>query len=223
MPNNKVIITSKLNKNESGFSIIEILLVLVVVATIGLIGWMVYDNHRQVHLPTPTPAGNTLPTKSSKASQSTAATNEGTVTSAGIFEIPPLGIEITNVPTSLSDLEYGGVSSGSGVDPNNKTTTPVKLTGAYFSTSSLASLDSECLASDGPIGTLGRADGTYVNNDPEDDTFFVKQFNGFYITYSHPQYNCYKSTSSAAENLQQSQTSTLETLITNPANLQPIP
>jgi Tfp pilus assembly protein PilE len=38
---------NKINKNESGFSVVEVILVVVIVALIGSVGWLVYNNHHK--------------------------------------------------------------------------------------------------------------------------------------------------------------------------------
>ncbi len=63
---------NRLSKNEKGFSAIEVVLVFVILALIGVVGWLVYKNHHQTtkasvvttSKPSPsTPAKSTIPTK----------------------------------------------------------------------------------------------------------------------------------------------------------------
>jgi len=61
--NNKV---GKLQKNESGFSVAEIVLVGVVIALIVIVGWLVYKNHHKTTTASVTSASSTKPTTSTK-------------------------------------------------------------------------------------------------------------------------------------------------------------
>src|SRR5579863_2059588 len=59
----------KLNRSEAGFSPIEALLILVVLAAIGCAGWIIYkDHHKSTHTSTTT---KTTPTSSNTAKSST--------------------------------------------------------------------------------------------------------------------------------------------------------
>ena len=61
----------KLQKNENGFSAVEIVLVLVIIVLIGAVGWLVYkDNHKN----TTTSAKSTSASTKSSTSTSTKTT-----------------------------------------------------------------------------------------------------------------------------------------------------
>lgn len=64
---------NKIKKNESGFSVTEVILVVVIVALIGVVGWLVYKDH---HKTTTVNITNTPATKpSTSISSKTATTN----------------------------------------------------------------------------------------------------------------------------------------------------
>jgi hypothetical protein len=64
----------KLQKNESGFSVVEIVLVLVVVGLIGTVGWLVYKNHHK------TTTASVATTKSTSTTTTPKTTPTNTVT-----------------------------------------------------------------------------------------------------------------------------------------------
>ena len=69
-----------------------------------------------------------------------------------------------------------------------------------FSTSSLTQLDPNCSATNGPLGSLERADGKYPGGEQYaalDYGQLVKQFPTFYISAGYPQGAC--STDSIAQ------------------------
>ncbi len=208
----------KLSSNQQGFSAIEAILIIVIVGLVGFTGWYVYHAQQTTNKAL-APSTSTTP-KFKKITKTVSSKPSPTTTSrATTFKISELGIELVKVPPSIADLTDYEFASSTGVDSNNTTTSPVKSVSVQFSTQSLSSADPACSAKDGTsIGALARTNGTYVNKGPKDDTAFVKQFSGFYITYSHPQAAC--SNSSSAEALHQTQTTTFQTLALNAENLQ---
>jgi Tfp pilus assembly protein PilX len=195
---------SRPRKNETGFSAVEVLLVLIIFALVGVMGFMVYNNHKK---PTTTNATTKTATAKTAAPAAQIAT----------FKIPELGIQLTNIPSTITNLTYYANAPSSGVDPNNTTMSQETSVSALFSTQSLTSDDSACSAQNGAIGVLARTDGTYIDNQPT-DMVFVKQFDGFYIAYNHPQDAC--SDNSNAEALYVSQTAAFQTLVTDAANIE---
>ena len=65
----------KLQKNELGFSVVEIVLVVVVIALIGTVGWLIYKNHHKTTTAAVTTTSSTKPTTSTKTTTTTATTN----------------------------------------------------------------------------------------------------------------------------------------------------
>ncbi len=201
---------SKLRNNEKGFGVVEGLLIVAVVVLLGVVGYMVYKNHHKTTTvsATKTTTSSTKPATSS-TSKSTAPSTTTTPQTATL-KIPELGIQIVNIPSSISDLNYaitGKDSTGGSI--------------AEISTVSLSKLDPSCSPT-GHVsadGTLASYEGTYDSSSaPLDNTAFVKQFNGFWIAYSHPESQC--SNTASTEALHVSQTATFQTLATNPANIE---
>jgi len=63
---------NKLKQNESGFSAVEVVLVLIIVVLLGVVGWFVYKNQKKTSPSTstatsPTPASNSAPTTTQPA------------------------------------------------------------------------------------------------------------------------------------------------------------
>jgi hypothetical protein len=200
----------KLQKNQSGFSAIEALLILVIVGILGFTGWFVWQAKQNTDKSL-TPNSSTTPViKKKTTTNATSPTKPSPATSA-TFKIPELGIQIVNVPSSINDLNYA-------INPNGAASGD---TIAEISTITLSKLDPQCSPTGhvSAVGTLASIKGTYdPNSGPQDNTAFVKQFSGFWISYSHPESQC--SDNSTTEALHVSQTATFDTLATNPANLQ---
>jgi hypothetical protein len=128
------------------------------------------------------------------------------------FKLSELGIQIVNVPASISDLNFA-INPG-GTDPSD-------YISAKISTLSLSKLDQNCSPSGNvsPDGSLFKVDGTYSSQQKYARYFqFVKQFGSFWIGYQHPQSTC--SANASTEAIHTSQTSALQTLVTNPSNLE---
>jgi len=131
---------------------------------------------------------------------------------AASFKLSELGIQIVNVPASISDLNYA--ANPAGTDPSD-------YVSAAISTLSLSKLDPSCSPSGNvsPDGSLFKVSGTYSSQQKYARYFqFVKQFGNFWIGYQHPQSTC--SANASTEAIHVSQTSTLQTLVTNPSNLE---
>ncbi len=65
----------KLQKNELGFSVVEIVLVVVIVALIGTVGWLVYKNHHKTTTAAITTTLSTKPTTSTTTKTPTSTTS----------------------------------------------------------------------------------------------------------------------------------------------------
>ena len=160
---------------QSGFSIVEAVVVVAAIGIIGAAGWFVYQHNRVKG--TGAASGTTQPATSTQPTQTTSAQN--------IVKIPELGIQIT-VPDSIKDLTY----KASTVTLRNGN----QATLAVFSTSSLTTADSSCGTNFGPLGSLEKASGQYPSfsgsnpapGSPIDYGQLVKQFSTFYISSSFP-------------------------------------
>lgn len=67
----------KIRRNEAGFSPVEVVLVLVVVALVGVVGWLVYKNHsKTANSNTPISNNSTTTTKTTTPTRSTDKTSK---------------------------------------------------------------------------------------------------------------------------------------------------
>jgi hypothetical protein len=66
---------NKIPKNEKGFSVVEVVLMVVVMALIGTAGWLVYKNHHKTTMPMANTSTNIL-TTTTKTSISTTTTSK---------------------------------------------------------------------------------------------------------------------------------------------------
>lgn len=179
--------------DESGFSAVELILVIAVAVLLGVVGWLVYkDNHKT----TLTPVTNNASSATTSANKS----NTKTTTTSNILKIPELGIEIT-LPNSLKDLTYAVINQ---TPVNGEADISVGL-----STMSLTNLDPQCAASQSPIGVLSKADGQYPVSPNIDNNSgaLVKQYSTYYIAFAGSQAACSSSTST--QNIQTSDKSEL--------------
>lgn len=164
---------------QTGFSIVEAVVVLVVVGVIGTAGWFVYQ-HNRVKV-TNAAAGTQTTTQGTNQNTNTTPT---TTSNQTVVKVSELGIQIT-VPNDIKDLIYqvSTVTLRSG-----QTETLAK-----FSTQALTSADSDCSVSFGPLGSLGRVDGQYPSNDPNAAFNYgqlVQQFPTFFIISGSPNASC---------------------------------
>jgi Tfp pilus assembly protein PilE len=67
---------NKQKKSESGFSVVELILVIVIVALIGVVGWMVYKNHHKNSSKTISSNSQSSKTVISNSDSKTISTNE---------------------------------------------------------------------------------------------------------------------------------------------------
>lgn len=95
----------KLKNNQSGFGAVEGILVLVIVVLIGVVGYMVYHNHKTKT----TPAVSKTVAKSTTSAKKTPATNQASSTQ--YLTVKEFGIKIP-LTSSTSDLGYIYNSSG---------------------------------------------------------------------------------------------------------------
>lgn len=186
--------------NERGFTALDIILAVVALSAIGVAVYFALLQQSAHVAATATPTPTPVKTAASPSPSPTPASQSLVVTE--------LGIQINNVPASLSDLEYAVTLS----DSTGKN--------ADFSTAKLSQLDVHCSPT-GKVsddGILSRVNGTY-KADPQAayQQLFVKQFSGFYISYAHPQAAC--SDNATTNSLQLAQIGAFQTLVRDPANI----
>ncbi len=138
-----------------------------------------------------------------KSAASSVVANPSSATTT--FKLTDIGITLNNVPSTLSGLNQNYTAS---------------TTSSVLSTASLTSADANCGPTKGTgIGMITKTTGTY---DSKTDTLetnesFVKQFTGFYVTYTKPSTSC--STVAATNTIQTTQSGLLQTLLSTPANV----
>lgn len=164
-----------LNKNQSGFSVIEIFVATAIVAVIGIVGWFVYQNNR------------TQPTDAAQNNgQATPQSNKTDQEANNVIKIPELGIQIT-VPDSIKDLTY----ETNGIVVRNGS----RGTAAFFTTRSLMASAPDCTLADVSFQSLARVAGQYPSADEYESVeldfgFLAKQFPDFYISTGYPNTSC---------------------------------
>jgi hypothetical protein len=163
---------------QSGFEIVGLIVVVLVVVIAGAVGWLAYNNF--VKKPEPTVAKVTSIPKPSSTPQS----------HQNLITIKELGISIV-VPDSLKDLTYTYETEN--VSPNGGKNTAVG--DVNFSTATLTKVDSAC-SSDGiapPLGGATKITGTYSDGaiGATWDGGFVKQLPDSFLTFGSPQATCF--------------------------------
>jgi len=193
----------KLNTNQLGVGAIEAVIFTLLIVAIALLGWKVYDDGKK-----PKQSANPSTTQTAAKTPSTkpTTTTPSPAISSTTLKVPELGVQIVNIPSTISDLTYG-IASQTGT---------LFKTQADFSTKSLSSKDSNC--SSGSVGRLFNAQGTYDSATDQGPFTFVKQFSGFWIAYKASGVPCSQDLSTM--NLQASQGTAFGKVIADPSNLE---
>ena len=103
----------KLKKNETGFSAVEIILVLVIIVLLGVVGWFVYKNQKKT-IPSPTTTANTTASTPAKTTTTT-PTTPVTDPNAGYLVIKEWGVKIKMKDSTKVTYTYDGTP---GTDPS---------------------------------------------------------------------------------------------------------
>jgi hypothetical protein len=138
-----------------------------------------------------------------KSAASTVTSNPSSTTTT--FKLTDIGITLNNLPSTLTGLSQNYTAA---------------TTSSVLSTASLTSADANCGPTKGPgIGLISKATGTYDSKTStlKTNETFVKQFTGFYVTYTKPSASC--STVAATNSIQTTQAGLLQTLLNTPANV----
>jgi cytoskeletal protein RodZ len=195
------------HKSYSGFSVVELLIVGLIIVFIGSAFAFSHKVDRQktassTSLATTKSSTTTSTTKplsistgppqgSSPPSAVTSTPSSTTpATSADTISVTPIGITIT-VPTSLSDLTYKTSTNASG------------LTTVSFSTTSLTQAVSACSASNGngAFDTIIRGSGNYPGPEHPSSGALISQQPSYYIAYELPTGPCATNLSSTTQSL----------------------
>jgi Tfp pilus assembly major pilin PilA len=179
----------KLRNDETGFSAVEVILVLVIVALIGAVGFLVYKNHTKATTPVAKTSTNSTATKT--ATKPTTTTPQAT-----IVKLPELGVQFTLPTGTLTDFKYVAANVDYS-DPGNNTlgTYPT----AYLGTTQLDTLGCPATGVIGnapPLGFLTKTTGQYPTSPTADNTTgtLLKQYPDYYISYRSRGFACFDDT-----------------------------
>jgi hypothetical protein len=103
----------KLQKNESGFSVVEVVLVVVILALIGTVGWLVYKNHHKTTTAAITTTSTTKPVTSTKTTTATPVQPASTLPTGAISTTDITGSY--SYPGSIFTVSYPSSWTASGV------------------------------------------------------------------------------------------------------------
>jgi hypothetical protein len=147
----------EIRNNETGFSAIEVVLVLVIVALIGGVGYFVYKNHHKATTTSVVTTANTKPTTNTTSTKTTTTTqpsvNLTTIKASDGFSF--------SYPTDWSVTAYGKDESVNGgqVQPTDSTAIQWLMTKSFDNPSSKT--DAMCV--DLRVSTIANA-GSYLPN-----------------------------------------------------------
>ncbi len=94
----------KLRNNEKGFGTVEIILIVVIVALIGVVGWFVYKNHNKT-TSTSTTTANTTTTKPTTQTSTPTPTTTNKPSEADSLTVKEWGVKVP-LSKDISDLTY---------------------------------------------------------------------------------------------------------------------
>jgi hypothetical protein len=193
-------------KRKSGTTLVKRSLAVIAALLIGAAGWALYGNLYNKPLATAQNAPTESPVMSTPTESPSTDTTQP-ISDARSLNVPELGIKILNIPASISDLSY--VINVHGKDPQG-------YTSADFSTGSLTNLDKNCSPTGNVSddGVLVRIEGAHTY---QPFYYLVKQFDGFWIGYEHPQSAC--SQDQNTEAIHMSQADAFQTLVKDPNNI----
>jgi Tfp pilus assembly protein PilV len=166
----------KSGSRQSGFAVIEAVLIAIILGIIGFVGWYVMNsnNKTQQQLNSAVKESSATAAKSSKSSKSSSATK------STMFVFKEFGVQIT-LPDSLKDLSY----TAKQVDMGDGTT----ATSLFLNYPSLATAIDACNTTKGSTGNfaaIGKGSGQFPADPTPDIGGLLKQFSGFYISTSYP-------------------------------------
>lgn len=178
----------KINKNESGFSTVELILVIVIAALIGVVGYMVYKNHHKTTTAAITTTSSTKPGTSTPTKTTTTTTIPPIVTPSITYAECTQTTGHSTGQISYSDgtaqnvqskiLNVCNTPSGDYVaDTTNSAINPIQLsTITNFSAISDANLKKTLLASSEFTAAGCESNGSIPNNDVVIGAYIASHF-----------------------------------------------
>lgn len=195
-----------MKNNQSGFSVIEGLLIFVIIGIVGFTGWFIWHSKQSTDKTLDKGNQSTFvgTAKKSVASNDTAKTTND---NQNIIKFAEIGIQIT-VPDSIKDLTY---TTEKQTDQTGKPVTYIRL-----STKTLTAKDADCDSTGSALGVIGRGQGSYIDANTEANIGYYgmlqKQFDSFFIDYESSHAAC--SGDTTIEQLRLAQTEALRSSLT---------
>jgi hypothetical protein len=167
--NKDLFMMGKLKNNQSGFGVVEALLILVIVAIVGGTGFYVYQAQQNTNKALTSDSSTTPNFKKKTTKAASSSSQNTTATAANILKIPELGVQLT-IPASLSKVTYAALEG---------------RTGEYGVTDArLLAENPPCTAQNAPLGRILVAD-TAFKNEGGVHGYSQKLSNGKYFQILH--------------------------------------
>jgi hypothetical protein len=175
----------KFNKNQSGFSVIETALILVILGMIGFVGWYVMNAQKKTDKDLSVTNTTSIAPKRKTSNNSPDAPR--------VVKLSELGVEFTLPANALMDFKYVANNVDYSDSGNNALGT---YPTAYLGTAQLDALGCPATGVIGnapPLGFLTKTAGQYPSSPTADNTTgtLVKQYSNFYISYRSRGFACF--------------------------------
>jgi prepilin-type N-terminal cleavage/methylation domain-containing protein len=173
---------NRLNKNQSGFGAIELILVLVIVALISGVGYFVYQSKKNTDKTlASTSSSEGTPQKSTTTKPTT--TNTSQSNSASYLVIKEWGVEIP-LTTDIKDAYYAKLKNDTFSEENYA-----------IGTKSLTELDANCAAENLSVSIILRQtvlehDANAKKNDPMNSPVYTIKIGNYYYGYDRSRAAC---------------------------------
>lgn len=172
----------KIRKNETGFSPIEVILVLVIVGLMGVVGFMVYNNQNKTK-PATVATRTSTPTATTQTKTTTPTTVPATNSQGDYLVIKEWGVEIP-LTADVKDAYYTSLK-------DNTFSNPVYAIGIH----SLTALDPNCAPENRSVSlilrqTIAQHDENTNKNDPLNYPVYTTKIGGSYYGYDRSRAAC---------------------------------
>lgn len=174
------------NENENGSAILVVALTLIVLLLIGTVGWSIYKGHHHkaaspkvvvtsTHKTTTSTTKSTQSTTSSPTTSTSEPASSVPISSTSYITISQWSVQFPEPSIPGLVYEYGDIGLSN------------DQTGANFD----AAICSTGNGVDGTLGSLSRSTTPSSEGMASDNTSGqVAQIDGYYYTYTYPEYNC---------------------------------